>query len=334
MRYLPCVLYLTVPLLLIQGCGNESGRRDLPLSPAIGDPPLGVPNECPTASSLSVTVSEGSTVNFQLMGSDPDSTALQFMIVQGPAHGTVVVQVQTGFATYTPSAGYCGPDSFIFKVSDGTCESPVATVSITVEGCNCPVATDLSLDVGQDATILFQLPATDADGDALQYQIVQAPAHGTVVVQAQTGAASYTPAAGYCGPDSFTFIASDGTCPSNVATVTLTVCTADSDLDGVPDDEDACPDSDLRESVHVGDCDTGVPNLLGGEAVNSEGCSLADLVHGILVDSADDAPNHGQFVQEVARSVNRLARTGVITPGQQGAVLRCVAVTDEADYQP
>jgi VCBS repeat-containing protein len=53
------------------------------------------------------------------------------------------------------------------------------------------------------------------------------PAHGSVSVQAN-GGYTYTPAANYFGPDSFTYQASDGSLTSAVATVSLTVtATAD-----------------------------------------------------------------------------------------------------------
>src|SRR5213079_2129717 len=82
----------------------------------------------------SVTTDEGTTANFQLQASDADGDALQYIITQPPAHGNVTVAVQTGMASYSPAANYCGPDSFKFKVNDGKCDSAEATVSITV---NC-----------------------------------------------------------------------------------------------------------------------------------------------------------------------------------------------------
>jgi hypothetical protein len=91
-------------------------------------------NDCPTANPLSVTATQGATLNFQLVGSDPEGDPLQYAIAQAPAHGVVVLQVQTGAASYTPTAGYTGPDSFSFTVTDGQCVSAPAVVSITVLG--------------------------------------------------------------------------------------------------------------------------------------------------------------------------------------------------------
>ncbi len=91
------------------------------------------PNQCPTATNLTVSVAAGSSVSFQLPAGDPDGDPLQYNVSQPPAHGVVVVQVATGVASYSPNSGYCGPDSFKFTVTDGQCVSAAATVTINVE---------------------------------------------------------------------------------------------------------------------------------------------------------------------------------------------------------
>ena len=61
----------------------------------------------------------------------------------------------------------------------------------------------------EDTAKAITLAATDAEGSTLTYTIVAAPAHGTLSGTAP--ALTYTPAANYNGPDSFTFKANDGT---------------------------------------------------------------------------------------------------------------------------
>jgi len=96
------------------------------------------------------------------------------------------------------------------------------TVNTTITVANsAPVANDQTVTLNEDETTAITLTASDADGDALTYQIVSSPSHGAL-----TGNASdiiYTPAANYNGSDSFSFRANDGTVDSGDATVTITV---------------------------------------------------------------------------------------------------------------
>jgi len=87
-------------------------------------------NDAPVADNQSVTTDEDLAVNITLTATDKELDPLTFTVVAQPAHGTL-----TGTAPnliYTPATNYHGPDSFTFKVNDGTVDSNVATVTITV----------------------------------------------------------------------------------------------------------------------------------------------------------------------------------------------------------
>ena len=74
----------------------------------------------------------------------------------------------------------------------------------------------------EDTPVNLTLPATDSDGNALTFAVVDAPAHGTLTTG--TGAArTYTPAANFTGEDQFTFTASDGRATTAKKTVKITV---------------------------------------------------------------------------------------------------------------
>ena len=64
---------------------------------------------------------------------DVDGDALTVTIATQPLHGDVVVNAD-GSITYTPDAGYLGPDSFTYTVNDGTL-SDTGTVSVN---CSLP----------------------------------------------------------------------------------------------------------------------------------------------------------------------------------------------------
>ena len=88
-------------------------------------------NHPPVASNGSVTTQMNTPVGVTLHASDVDGDALTYVIVAGPAHGTL--SGSGAHRTYTPNTGYSGPDSFTFRANDGTANSNVATVSITVK---------------------------------------------------------------------------------------------------------------------------------------------------------------------------------------------------------
>ena len=88
----------------------------------------------------------------------------------------------------------------------------------------------------------------------------------------------------------------------------------DADGDGVFDNADDCPASDLRATVVIGACDSGVPN-----AVFASGCTISDLV--AECDAA--SRNRGQFMTCVMHLTNDLKNNGTITGKQQGEIHHC-----------
>jgi Ca2+-binding RTX toxin-like protein len=92
---------------------------------------------------------------------------------------------------------------------------------------DAPVAADDSYSVEEDTALTVAAVGllgndSDADGDQLHAILVSGPAHGTVTLT-QAGAFTYTPAANFNGPDSFTYKANDDAADSNIATVTINV---------------------------------------------------------------------------------------------------------------
>src|SRR5439155_842226 len=177
-------------------------------------------NAAPVATAQAVTTEEDTAKAVVLTATDADGDPLTYSVVAGPTHGALSGTEPN--LTYTPAANYNGPDSFTFKANDGTVDSSAATVSITITAVNdAPVANDQAVTTNEDTAKAIVLTATDVDGDPLTYAIVAAPTHGALSGTAPT--LTYTPAANYNGPDSFTFKANDGTVDSSAATVSITV---------------------------------------------------------------------------------------------------------------
>jgi hypothetical protein len=179
-------------------------------------------NDAPVAVAQSVSTSENTQVAITLVGTDVDGDSLMYTVVKAPTNGTLSGTPPN--LTYAPAAGYYGPDSFTFRVTDAAgVISNEATVSLTVNAVNdAPVATGQSATTNEDTQVHITLVGTDVDGDSLTYIVVQAPTNGTLFGTAPK--LVYLPALNYSGPDSFTFQVRDTVgATSNVATVSLTV---------------------------------------------------------------------------------------------------------------
>ncbi len=192
-------------------------------------------NDAPSAVSDSYSTNEDEPLTIAAPrcwtnDTDVDSPALTATVVSTTAHGTLLLNADGSF-TYTPVtpvANFNGSDSFTYKANDGTIDSAVASVTITVNGVNdAPAAIPDAYAATEDQPLVIVAPGvlandTDVDSGALTAVQVTGPANGTLTLNAN-GSFTYTPAANFNGTDSFTYKANDGTTDSSPATVTITV---------------------------------------------------------------------------------------------------------------
>ncbi|MEI6501576.1 MAG: Ig-like domain-containing protein, partial [Armatimonadota bacterium] len=215
--------------LIVGPAGGDSSDAtpiSVTISSASNSGPVAIADAYATNENVALTVpSPGVLANDTGVG----GSSLTAAVVTQPSHGTLTLNANGSF-TYTPTANYHGPDSFSYRANDGTAASQPATVAITVNAVNDrPVAQGQNANVVQNGAAAILLSGSDADGDALTYAVVTAPAHGTLSGTAPS--LTYTPAANYSGPDSFTFKANDGTANSEPATVSITVTAAQAGVD-------------------------------------------------------------------------------------------------------
>jgi len=156
---------------------------------------------------------------------DADGDALTAVVVSGVSHGTLTLNSDGGF-TYTPTAGYSGNDSFVYAASDGVGSSSSTTVTLQVYPHNVTGFADV-YSTGHDTPLTVAAPGVlandwDYEQQALTAGLIAGPAHGTLTLNAN-GSFVYVPAAGFVGPDSFVYRASDGVNQSDDVTVSLSV---------------------------------------------------------------------------------------------------------------
>ncbi|WP_109509787.1 LamG-like jellyroll fold domain-containing protein [Nocardioides speluncae] len=106
------------------------------------------PNAAPAGGADSYSTDEGQELTVPAPGvldndTDADGDGLTATGATQPAHGQVELGADGSFS-YTPDAGFSGTDTFTYKASDGTAESPPVTVTITVEAAPEPTPTTLS----------------------------------------------------------------------------------------------------------------------------------------------------------------------------------------------
>jgi autotransporter-associated beta strand protein len=177
-------------------------------------------NTAPVAAAQSLTTAEDAALPLTLSATDAEGDPLTYTIVDSPASGTLSGTAPS--LTYTPATNFNGSSSFTFRANDGTLNSALATISITVTSVNdAPVANAQSVAAEEDAATAITLTGSDVDSNSLDYEVVAQPTHGTLSGTAPN--MSYTPAGNYNGNDSFTFRAYDGAVYSAVATVSLDV---------------------------------------------------------------------------------------------------------------
>ncbi|MBL0042589.1 MAG: tandem-95 repeat protein [Xanthomonadales bacterium] len=183
-------------------------------------------DDAPVAVADSATVNEDSGANsITVLTNDTDIDGGTKLVtaVGAATNGTTAVGPAGANATYTPSANYCGPDSFTYTITGGSS----ATVTVTVTCVDdAPMAVADSATVNEDSganTIAVLTNDTDVDGGTKLVTSVGTATNGTTAVGPAGANATYAPNANYCGPDSFTYTITGG----SSATVTVTVTCVD-----------------------------------------------------------------------------------------------------------
>jgi VCBS repeat-containing protein len=246
-----------------------------------------VTNRAPTADADAYSTAEDTPLTVGAPGvlandSDPDGNPLSTVAGSGPSHGTLALNANGSFI-YTPAANYSGSDSFTYRASDGTLESGLATVSITVTAVNdAPTAVNDAYSTAEDTALTVAAASgmlandSDIDSTALSAVLVSEPSQGSLTLNAD-GSLAYTPAANYTGSDSFTYRASDGTATSGLATVTITITAVNDSPSAVDDTYSTAEDTALTVAA---------PGVLGNDS-DPDGVSLSAVV--------DSGPTHGSL---------------------------------------
>lgn len=196
---------------------------------------------------FSVWTAPGTETDIDAAGAayDPTGGTPTVAAVGSAAHGTVAINAD-GTIGYTPASGFTGDDSFTYTAEDAAGNQQSNTITVTV-AASAPVALDADAATDQDTAVTVSVldSAFNPAGGTLSVASVTQGTNGSVSINAD-GTVTYTPAAGYAGPDPFQYTVTDGS--GNTATGTINVTVGpppagptdeiDSDLAGIQTDLD------------------------------------------------------------------------------------------------
>ncbi len=184
------------------------------------------PNRPPVADDLVRDTTTGALVGGVVQATDPDvGQELTVTLLSPPSSGVLLLTPAGGFL-YASQRTFAGVDTFTFQVCDNASPTPgcdTGTVTLNVR----PRARDDVVQTPAGTPVSGPLLANDTAGAPLDPAPVTPPAHGTVVLDPATGGATYTPAPGFVGVDTFEYRICSPSEPSfcDTALVTISVVT-------------------------------------------------------------------------------------------------------------
>jgi uncharacterized delta-60 repeat protein len=127
--------------IVIAGSSNIGGDNEFALVRLIASDLV-----VPTARDDNYAVDENGTLTVAAPGvlatdSDPAGLPLTAHLVSAPTNGSLTLNSDGSF-TYTPTTGFFGTDSFTYVANNGTVDSNIATVTLTVDQQGVVVNTD------------------------------------------------------------------------------------------------------------------------------------------------------------------------------------------------
>ena len=209
--------------------------------PTFPEPP-GIDMTVPTVSSFSPideAVGVGIAANIVITFSESIKRGIGSIVIKTAAGTTIAtydaatstnLSISGSTLTINPTADLAYTTGYKVEFAAGTIKdlagnsyAGTTSYNFTTANNGIPVATLATVSAVEDTAKTGTLTGTDPEGSALTFAKVADPSHGTVTINASTGAYVYTPASNYNGADSFTFKVNDGTADSATSTASITV---------------------------------------------------------------------------------------------------------------
>ncbi|MFD1086868.1 Ig-like domain-containing protein, partial [Shewanella seohaensis] len=191
-------------------------------------------NDAPTISSTALTsATQDAAYSYTLVATDSDvGDSLTLSAVTLPSW--LSFNAATGVLSGTPTNTNVGNHAVVLRATDVDGLTADQSFTVVVANVNdAPVATNQTVTLEEDSSLMITFAAEDADNDPLTYEITAQPASGTLEQHGSVWL--YTPEKDFNGTDSINFIAKDAELSSEPATVTITVTPVNDDPQAVDD---------------------------------------------------------------------------------------------------
>ncbi|MCU7935406.1 MAG: VCBS repeat-containing protein, partial [Candidatus Thiodiazotropha sp. (ex Dulcina madagascariensis)] len=152
-------------------------------------------NTPPSITSIAVTnATEGQLYNYDVDATDADGDTLSYSLVTAPAGMTI--DGTSGLIAWTPTAAQIGSHPVSVQADDGNGGTATQNYTVIVDPAPnaAPAITSTPVTTATEGVAYsYDVDATDADGDALSYSLVTAPAGMTI--DGTSGLIAWTPTA-------------------------------------------------------------------------------------------------------------------------------------------
>jgi subtilisin family serine protease len=182
------------------------------------------PKEIPNGVDDSFSLDEDNIIVNNVTRNDGINQFTRSRINENVKNGELIFN-EYGQFTYTPNSNFFGADSFTYVNNNGTSDSRIVTVNLTVNPVN-----DATISVNDFFTLNENnsfngnvlLNDFDIDSNDLSVILINDSSNGLLSLN-DNGEFNYTPNANFNGTDSFSYQIFDGQLLSEIATVNLTV---------------------------------------------------------------------------------------------------------------
>ena len=182
-----------------------------------------------------VTIDENARAVTQISATDTEGDTVTFAIAGGEDAALFEIDPTTGALAFISAPDFETPldsdsdNTYAVSIaaSDGT-DTTQSDINVSVADVfenQPPAAQDDAVSTAEDVPLTFDVRANDSDPEngPLTVTDFTQPAHGTLTLDPQSGAFTYTPDADFSGADSFSYTLTDENGDTDTAQVALTV---------------------------------------------------------------------------------------------------------------